>query len=753
MNTRVLINRSVILLMLTVSSWTCAQTIDPSSTNQGAQPGSSEKPFGDYVVTQSIELGYRFTDVTNRKTAPGTPTYLGMYGTLVNLREGPRLLEQSFSVQSPSHNGVVFDDLSVSSFGFGGDPNEVVRARMSKYNWYDFTGLFRRDWNFFDYNLLVNPLNPSTSIPTIPILQSPHRYDTARRMTDLGLTIAPQRLVTVRLAYNRNSLLGRSSTTIPEASEEELIETELVQRNRVTTDGYRFGVDLRFLPKTTISYDQSITHTKYDTTWSDQNFPFELASGTPADLGIVWNTLNGQPCGSPFSPAPPVASEFCSLYLSYARTNPIRTTAPTEQLRIQSNLIPRVSINGSVAYTNVDMRSSFSDLFEGFLADTGFRQYTTAGPIRSQRISVTSELGATLRLSKRLRVTNQFRFYAFRIPSDWNSVLSTWSGTSALSPVGTTPDAVDNTFFTRFLGENTKSNQTDLEYELSKRVGVRVGYRFRRSTYSHLGANQDLTTGDVETDEDIVEVNSHTAIGGVWLRPIPGLRANADIELTSADNFLTRISPRRRLQYRFRSNYQPKKWINVGVTANVYEARNGVSEIAYNAHNRNFGFTGTLTPNDRFALDLAYNVNNVGSNAFICFQSSPSLASANGFACAADTGGGAPIEVYQRYGDTDQFGLLSAMIRPWKRIRLNLGYSIVSVNGSATILNPLQPYGTLKSNFHRPVGEIEVSMSHGVSLIGRWNYYDYREKDPFFGPTLPRDFHANVTVVALRYAF
>lgn len=738
---------------LAMSVLLSAQTIDPASTTQGADPEKSEKPFGDYVVTQSFELGYRFVDVTNRKAAPGAPTDLSMYNTLVNLHEGPRVLEQSISIQSPSHNGALFDELSVSSFGFGGDPNDVVRARASKYNLYDFTGLFRRDWNFFDYNLLVNPLNPANSNPSIPILNSPHSYDTVRRMLDLGLTIAPQRLFSVRLDYNRNTFEGRSSSTIPEASDDELIETQLVQKNRVITDGYRFGIDFRGVPRTIFSYDQFITHTKYGTTWSDQNLPFVLTNGTPADLGIVWNTLNGQPCGTPFIPAPPVASELCSLYLAYNRSNPVTTNAPTEQFRVSSNLIPRVSLNGSIAYSNLDMRSTFNDFFNGFLADTGTRQYTTTGPIRSERIAVSSDLAATVRLTKRLRLVNQFRFYAFRIPSSWNSFFSTWSGDSAFSPVGPTPDSVDNTFFTRLLKENTKSNETDVEYDLSKSVGVRLGYRFARSTYSHLGLNQDLTTGDEEIDEDIVEVNSYTAIGGVWFRPVAGLRANADIELTTADNFLTRISPRRRLQYRFRSSYQPRKWINLGVTANVLEARNGVSEISYNAHNRNFGFTVSLAPNERFGLDLAYNLNNVGSNSFICFQSSPSPATTNGFACAADEEGGAPIEIYQTYGATDNYGLATAMIKPSKQVRLNLGYSIVSVNGTATILNPLQPYGSLRSNFHRPVGEVEIGVSHGVSLIGRWNYYDYREKDPFFGPTLPRDFHANVTVVALRYVF
>ena len=738
---------------LATSALLSAQTIDPVSTTQGTEPANTEKPFGDYVVTQSFELGYRFVDVTNRKASPGAPTDLSMYNTLVNLHQGPRLLQQSISFQSPSHTGLLFDDLSLSSFGFGGDPNDVVRARVSKYNWYDFTGLFRRDWNFFDYNLFVNPLNPSTSNPSIPVLHSPHSYDTVRRMLDLGLTIAPQQVFSVRLAYNRNTFEGNSASTIPEASDDELIETQLIQKNRVNTDGYRFGIDFRGVPKTIFSYDQFITHSKYGSTWSDQNFSYVLTNGTPADLGMVWNTQNGQPCVVPFNPAPPVANEFCSLYLAYKRSNPVTTTAPTEQFRVSSNLIPHVSLNGSISYSNLDMRSTFNDLFTGFFPDTGTRQYTTTGPIRSERISVNSNLAAAVRITRRLRLINQFRFNAFRIPSNWNSFLSTWSGDSAFSPVGSTPDAIDNTFFTRFLREDTKSNETDLEYDFSKAVGGRVGYRFTRSTYSHLGLNQDLTTGDEDIDEDVVEVNSHTAIGGLWVRPMSGLRANADVELTSANNFLTRISPRRKLQYRFGSNYQPKRWINVGVVANVYEARNGVSEISYNAHNRNFGFTASLTPNERFALDLAYNVNNVASNSFICFQSSPSPATANGIACAADTEGGAPIEVYQTYGATDNYGLVTGMIRPSKRVRLNLGYSIVSVNGNATTLNPLQPYGSLRSNFHRPVGEVEIGLNHGVSLIGRWNYYDYREKDPFSGPTLPRDFHANVTVVALRYAF
>ena len=38
---------------------------------------------------------------------------------------------------------------------------------MDKDTWYDFRANFRRDQTDFNYNLLANPLNPSTSNPNI----------------------------------------------------------------------------------------------------------------------------------------------------------------------------------------------------------------------------------------------------------------------------------------------------------------------------------------------------------------------------------------------------------------------------------------------------------------------------------------------------------------------------------------------------------------------------------------------------------
>jgi hypothetical protein len=740
----------VVQLMRTMAG---AQTNQQAGASTDAASVPDEKKLGSFVVKQTFEFGYRAVDVSSQKLSPSDPTNFAMYDTFVNLQTGPRLLEQTLSLQSPDHNGLLFDDLFVSSFGFGGDPNNVARATATKYNWYDFNLLFRRDQNFFDYNLLANPLNPPDSSPAIPITFSPHRYATVRRMSDLNLTVKPQSRLSLRLGYNRNSWQGPSFTTIPEASEEEIIETVLVQRNNVITDQYQVGVDFKFLPRTTISYDQFVAHTKYGTSWNDESFSWVLPNGTPADLGIAWNTQNGQPCATPFVPGPPVVDPTCSLYLAYSRSNPERTNAPTEQLSFHSSYFSRLDLTGKVSYSSANMTSAFSDFFNGFLADLGTRQFATAGPINGKRISVNTDLGVTLFVTGKLRINDRFRFYNFRIPTSWNSTTQTWAGTSALDPVGPTPDSVDNIAFTRFLGEDTKSNQIEVEYNFSKRFGGRAGYRFQNSLYRHIGANTDLSTGDVETDSDIVPVNFHTALFGLWTRPSEKLRANVDVELTTADNFLTRISPRRSLEYRARASYKPIRGITLAATSNIHEARNGVQEISYNAHNRNFGFTATANRNARLGIELAYNYTNAASNSFLCFQASASPLPGNSFSCATDTGGAVPFEIYENYSNRSHFGTATVLLKPVKQLTTNVGYSIVSANGDATILNQLQPFGTLKSNYHRPLADVEFELARGWTAIARWNYYEYREKTPFFGPTYPRNFHANATTLSLRYAF
>src|ERR1700678_2931634 len=150
---------------------------------------------GDYNIHSSIEAGYRASEINGNTNT---------YDTFENLGSGLRLFDYTLEMRSLDHNGFLFDNLSFSNFGYGGDPNNVTRLRLDKNKWYDFRVLFRRDKNFWDYNLLANPLNPSTSVPSVGIATSPHALDLVRRMQDYNLTLFPQSRVRVRLGFSHD---------------------------------------------------------------------------------------------------------------------------------------------------------------------------------------------------------------------------------------------------------------------------------------------------------------------------------------------------------------------------------------------------------------------------------------------------------------------------------------------------------------------------------------------------------------------
>src|ERR1700691_3579685 len=194
-----------------------------------------------YQIHSSVELGYRSSDVTGSGD---------MYDTLVNLQTGPRILDQTLTMQSVDHQGLLFDDLYLNSFGWGGDPNNALRLRADKNKWYNLQGSFRRDQYFSDYDLLANPLNPPTSTPSIPVLNSPNEFETTRRMSDVDLTLLPQSRVSFRLGYSHNNMTGPSYSSIHEGT-----EASLLQDWNTTMHSYRLGGDFRIAPRTILNYD------------------------------------------------------------------------------------------------------------------------------------------------------------------------------------------------------------------------------------------------------------------------------------------------------------------------------------------------------------------------------------------------------------------------------------------------------------------------------------------------------------------
>ena len=352
---RIAIALAMLLCAMTVSSSETlfAQTPTASPTPSPAPPTEPDGvTAGGYQIHSSVEVGYRSTDVTGSGD---------MYDTLVNLQSGPRILDQTLTMQSVDHQGLLFDDLYLSSFGWGGDPNNALRLRADKNKWYNLQGSFRRDQTFFDYDLLANPLNPPPppapggSSPSIPILNSPHEFATTRRMTDVDLTLLPQSRVSFRLGYSHNNMTGPSYSSIHEGT-----EGSLFQDWNTTINSYRLGVDFRIAPRTVLSYDQFLDYYKGDTDYQLNPLNEALLPTTPASsvsLGLSIDTLNKEPCAI----VPPATSLIvngtltnvaCSAYFNYSRNQRIRTTTPTERVSLRSNYFQRVDLVASYSYSS-----------------------------------------------------------------------------------------------------------------------------------------------------------------------------------------------------------------------------------------------------------------------------------------------------------------------------------------------------------------------------------------------------------------
>jgi hypothetical protein len=728
-----------------------AQTPAASPAPAPAEPDGMTR--GGYQIHSSIELGYRSTDVTGSGD---------MYDTLVNQQTGPRILDQTLTMQSVDHQGLLFDNLYLNSAGWGGDPNNYMRFRADKNKWYNFQSSFRRDQNFFDFDLLANPLNPPTSIPSIPILNSPHSFDTTRRMSDVDLTLLPQSSVSFRLGYSHNNMTGPSYSSIHEGT-----EGALLQDWNTSMNSYRLGVDFRIAPRTVLSYDQFLDYYRGDTDYQLNPINEALVPTTPASLvslGLSFDTANKVPCAVPTGQSSLIlngtlTNVTCSAYSSYLRNQRVRTSTPTERISLRSNYFQKLDLLGSFSYSSAVSSTPVEESFGGLITRTNTLAFTGTGSAAANRISDVLDLEATWHLTGHLRLIEKFYFWAYRIPQnasfnelDYSCAAPpcTLLNVPLTTPIvpGGTPTITSSSF-----NQTWTRNQTELAWDISKKAGVRIGYRYGDREFNHFN---DYLPGD----EDHFVGLEQTALAGFWARPIHGLRLNFDLEYTDFNAVFVRMSPRKQERYRFQTTYTPRSWATLGGSINILQQSNADAETQYVGHNQNYGLTASLAPRERFGVDLAYNFNSVIQNALICFNDTPPIGvnlpfvtNANGTTsfCALNDPAN-PLLANSYYTNHTNFGMATIRFQPAKRVMVNVGYSITSVDGSVPQFNILQPVGSLQYNYQQPVANLSVDIGHKLTYITGWNYYQYGEGS-FVGPTAPRYFHANSLTESLRYAF
>lgn len=650
----------------------------------------------------------------------------------------------------------------------------------------------------------------ATSTCTACVLgNSPHLFDTRRYLSDYNLLLLPESKVRFRLGYSRNIIVGPSLSSLHLGTEQQLLEED---RNTVNT--YRFGVDYRFAPRTNLSFDYIWNDYKGDTGATDpfQNPLFMLSNGTAVDLGSSLNAPANQPCGSTFQ-ATGFVNPACSALINYLTHGRVRTSFPTEQLSLQSNYWKKLDLSARASYTAGDAQEfGYLESLLGREARTNLGNQLTNGKMNGQRVLATSDLGATWHITDAWRFLDTLHYSNFHDPMQFSYDGCSFFSTNMLTPsnvfapgaalpfvcfappgsVAGTPAHTSNSepdlamvLNGSFLKQEEITNLAEVDYQLNWRFGARAGFRYRHRNiddnffddetdfYFPSNANRGncalvggvlpagctpfgaggafmFTTPAVTFSPGSTTINEYSGLFGVWGRPVKQWRISFDMELMSADNVFTRISPRQSQEYRVRSTYKPVNWFNLAGTVRIWEGRDNVFQVNNLQHDRAYGLAASFIVNERFSIDLGYDYNDVFSQIIVCYPGTPIPGGPN--QCATASG---LLEQLSVYKNKSNYGSLDLVWTPVKHLTTHLGGSFTGTSGSALFLNPNQEPGPLNSKWLAPSAGLDYAFNKNWVGKAYWNYYGYHED---FTP-VPQDmfalrnFHANLVTLSVRYAF
>jgi len=633
-----------------------------------------------YVLHQSVDLGGRIANPTGSKA---------MYGTMVNMQSGPRVLGEMFEMRAlPGKKDTLVDSISAFGTGFGGDPYNSARLNASKGKLYEFSGLFRRDRQYFDYDLLGNPnITTGLSIPIGPskaptgsfawpqVEQSPVLFNTVRRITDTNLTILPISKVTYRVGYSRNTFEGPSlSPTYAIAKYDALLQ----QYQRNSSDDFTGAIDWKVVTGTKLTFEEDVNHYKADSyfTLAPSAFNVQEADGTRVALGN-WDSetqygigaCNTTSMGSAYTnsttytilSAPqtarglPIINPACSVVSSYMRSQPTRILTPTEIFRLQSSSITNVAMNGDLRYTLGTM--NLPNYFENAQGlDGAVRSITYNGYAKAHRAVIGADYGIVWQTSKTFSLADQVDFSSVQQPGYSDVPIATtlstpgapnqtinYSGPFTTGNAVALPHGINGTLTYNFFGQEILTNNLTGRWDASSRTTLSLTYRYSNHKIGqgvpHAGAIPLVLADPVNGTLSITE---NGGIFGVAVRPSSKWDINGSVEMIYADNAFTPVSPRQSQHYRVHTLYRPKPWATVSGAFNDQERHNNTNNnqatvaagldpfegpINHVDHSRVASLGAVFSPNEHYGFDLSYSYSDVYAATNICYNNGAQNAS------------------------------------------------------------------------------------------------------------------------------
>ena len=594
---------------------------------QAPAPDTQPVAPAGYTLHESVDLGGHVVGVNGSGA---------MYDTMVNMHSGPRVLGESFQLRAlPGTKNTLVDSLTAFSSGWGGDPYDFARMDFYKGRIYEFTGLFRRDRQYFDYDLLGNPnipsglstpIGPTTaptgSLPYSQVNQSPFLYNTVRRMTDTRLTLFPLSNLSFYAGYSQDVFEwpSLSPSGYQLASSYDLLLQEY-QRNG--TDSFVGGVNWKPVKDTKLTFEEMVDHFKADSffTMDPSYLTVQEANGTKVAPLINYDSLtpysssncNANSVGTtPALSAPttpgglPVINPACAVMSSYLRTAPTRFLYPTEIFRFQSASIRNVSMNGDIRYTSAKMNmpayyENFQGLGKGSATAGALRSQTYTATGNAQRKVTAGDYGVQWQVTPKVSVSDQVTFSNVQQPGTTTMT----SVTTVTTPTTAGSETINNATLTTtngatgastfegsgsigvplpdFFGQKWVTNDVTGTWDGWSRATISLTYRYRKHIIAEgIPHNAALVATNTPTftnptTNGTVTIDEDGGVLNVALRPTAKWDVNGSAELMYADNVFTPVAPRELQHYRVHTIYRLKPWATVSAAYNDLERHNNTN--------------------------------------------------------------------------------------------------------------------------------------------------------------------------------
>lgn len=650
-------NKIAFILFLALICVFSASAQTPTPT---PEPVEQTWTIGDYEINSAIEIGVRGIDVNGSDNK---------FRSDFNYKPGIRLFDSSFSMEDKSKGVKLFDSLTVTSSGWGGDPTGMFRLNMGRAGIYSLDSNVRsvKYFNFLNNHALGE-----------------HNAKTEHAFGDFDLTIFPESdKLRFKLGYSFNQTDGTGGFTTRAYSDEFPVSSDV----RIGSSDFRAGIGGKLF-----------------------GFNLNLSQGYRNFRNTTAYTL--------LAPHPGNTTTNNARLATFLRSYPIEGDSFFTMFSAQRTFAERLDFTGRFIYSSTQTKFSLYEAVTGRDNSNNIvdlDRFEATGD--AKRPQARGDVGLTLRITDDFRVSNTFTFDQFSVSGGNQFFNALYRRNNAGNPLATT---FANTLAHRVTGYRRLMNTIEADYQFNNAVAFNIGYRFTKRRVRLEGFDQNLlSAANPTTFFDEFDNRTNTLIAGMKIKPVKSWTIFWDVEHGEADNVFTRLSNYKFTNFRVRSLFRFKDF-TINLSAISRDNNNPgrtvevpIRDFRADTKSRTYSAFIDWAPRADFSLSSGYTYQHQTSETAIIVPV-----------------GGVRTQGISQFFIRDNYFFFDVAAQPFKRFSLFASYRINKDKGqgdrfSAVPQNIITSYPfTLQSPEVRLIFRVTKNIDWNVG----YQYYDYKER-------------------------